>query len=100
MGVIKIIAIIIGALFIIHLIVAAFGDTNPGRTRRILHGVAFFGAKLFLIYLGVILIFGVFSGLSLEGSVRSVLGNILAVVLAVLLAAVLLSDFFPTKDTR
>src|SRR5689334_7634012 len=100
MIVIEIIAIVIGAIFVINLIVTAFGGLHPGRARRILNGVATFGVKAFLIYLAVMLVFTVFSGLSLDRSVRSVLGNIFAVVLAVLVAAVFLSDFFPAKETR
>jgi hypothetical protein len=96
---IEIIGIIIGTVFVINLIVTAVGDTKPGKARRILNGVAAFGIKVFLIYLAVMLIYTVFSGLSLDRSVRSVLGNIFAVVLAVLLAGVFLSDFFPNKDT-
>ncbi len=100
MTAIGIIGIIIGCVFIINLVVTAFGGLEPGKFRRVLNSVATFAGKSFLIYMAVMLIFVVFLGLSQDRSVPAVLGNIFAVVLAVLLAAVFLSDFFPPKDGK
>jgi magnesium-transporting ATPase (P-type) len=98
MDLLTIIGIIIGAIFILNLLLAAFGGINPNKFRKALNSISTFGIKIFIIYLITIMIFTVFAGLSVEHSVRAVLGNIFVVILIALLAAVFLSGFFPSKD--
>lgn len=98
--IIGICGIIIGIIFTVDLLVTVFGGINPGKARKLLTRVSIFGMKVFIVYLVAMLIFTVFSGLSMDRSVHSVLGNIFAVILAVLFAAVFLSDFFPSKDDK
>jgi magnesium-transporting ATPase (P-type) len=100
MKVVTTLGIIIGILFIVSLLITAFGGLNPGRYRRYLDNIASFGAKLSIIYLVIMIVYGTFSGLSVERSIHSVLANIFAVVLAVLLSVVFLSDFFPEKENK